>query len=130
MAKLQWQASYSVGVPVLDAQHKSLLRLINRLEAEGDRAGMVAYVFDELDAYIREHFRDEERLMAAAGYPDLEPHKAEHRRFNDWLSSVKVAYNSGGVSAFYITETVGNFLKDWLVGHILGSDMAYKDHLS
>ncbi|MCP5372951.1 MAG: hemerythrin family protein [Hyphomicrobiales bacterium] len=128
--RIQWQDSYSVGVPVLDAQHRHLIRLINLLEDEKQKDGMIAHVFDELDAYIREHFRAEERMMEEAGYPDLEEHKGDHKAFNDWLSSVKIAYDSGGASSYYIAESVIAFLKNWLVSHILVTDMAYRSHLS
>jgi len=129
-ARIEWQDSYSVGVPVLDAQHKNLIRLINLLEDEKQKDGMIAFVFDELDAYIREHFRAEEKMMEEAAYPDLEEHKEGHRAFNDWLSSVRIAYDSGGASSFYIAESVIAFLKNWLVSHILVTDMAYRSHLS
>ncbi len=130
MSRLEWSESYSVGVARLDAQHKVLIRIINQLEDERRTGGLIVSVFAELRRYVREHFRDEEMMMQAAGYDDLEAHKQGHRQFEEWLTSIEMVYNSGGTSAYYIAESVHEFLKDWLITHILAKDMAYKETLA
>jgi hemerythrin len=130
MSKLEWSDSYSVGVPRLDAQHKVLIRIINQLEEERRTGGLIVAVFAELRRYVKEHFRDEEIMLEAAGYADLEEHKVGHRQFEEWLTSIEMVYNSGGASAYYIAESVHEFLKDWLITHILAKDMAYKETLT
>lgn len=130
MARLEWSESYSVGVERLDAQHKVLIRIINQLEEERRTGGLIVSVFAELRRYVREHFRDEEKMMADAGYAGLDAHREGHRQFEEWLTSIEMAYNSGGASAYYIAESVHEFLKDWLITHILAKDMAYKKVLS
>jgi len=129
MARLEWSESYSVGVQKLDAQHKVLIRIINQLEEERRTGGLIVSVFAELRRYVREHFRDEEQMMADAGYPGLEAHREGHRQFEEWLTSIEMVYNSGGASTYYIAESVHDFLKDWLITHILAADMAYKNVL-
>ncbi|MDF1529165.1 MAG: bacteriohemerythrin [Sedimenticola sp.] len=130
MSKLEWSDSYSVGVPRLDAQHKVLIRIINQLEEERRTGGLIVAVFAELRRYVKEHFRDEEVMLEAAGYADLEEHKVGHRQFEEWLTSIEMVYNSGGASAYYIAESVHEFLKDWLITHILAKDVAYKETLT
>lgn len=130
MSKLEWSDSYSVGVPRLDAQHKVLIRIINQLEEERRTGGLIVAVFAELRRYVKEHFMDEEVMLEAAGYADLEEHKVGHRQFEEWLTSIEMVYNSGGASAYYIAESVHEFLKDWLITHILAKDMAYKETLT
>ncbi|AKH19776.1 bacteriohemerythrin [Sedimenticola thiotaurini] len=130
MATLEWSESYSVGIPRLDAQHKVLIRVINQLEEERRTGGLIVAVFADLRRYVKEHFRDEEAMMRAADYADLEPHIQGHRHFEEWLTSIEMAYNSGGTSAYYIAESVHQFLKDWLITHILAKDMAYKETLT
>jgi hemerythrin-like metal-binding protein len=127
--RLIWDPDYSVGNATLDAQHQALLRTINELADAREAGGEIAHVFDALNRYIRDHFRDEEVLMAAAGYADLEPHQQEHRMFEDWLRAVEMAYNSYGASTYYLAESVDAFLRDWLLNHILIKDMAYKSTL-
>lgn len=120
-----WQDSYSVGVPVLDVQHKALIALINKLSEQGGTAGMMGYVFDELEVYVRTHFKTEEELMAAYAYPDLDAHRRQHRAFEHWLRAVRQTYDSG-THADLIAESVNTFLRHWLINHILSADRAYK----
>lgn len=127
--KLFWKNEYSVGVDLLDRQHQGLIALINRLtDVEDDSAGMNR-VFDELKIYVKEHFAAEERMLKNAGYPDLKAHHKEHKNFEQWLSAVHQAYSMGATSPAQMAETINAFLRDWLVNHILSSDMAYKDTL-
>ena len=125
MTKIEWKSSYSVGIQKLDDQHKVLIRIINDLDDAQRSGGEIVKIFDELHHYVKEHFSYEEQLMEQAGYQDIEEHKKGHRGFEQWLASVELTFNSGGGSAFYVAETVSEFLRNWLVQHILVDDMAY-----
>lgn len=129
MAFMEWKEEMSVGVPALDEQHRNLIRLINVLDEKEQTGETITYVFAELDRYVREHFRDEEAMLEKAGYAKLEPHKAEHRGFEDWLKSVQAAYSSGGAAKYYIAGNVNTYLRGWLSNHILIIDMEYKGKL-
>ena len=130
MKKIEWKDDYSVGVPLLDQQHQNLIKLINRLSIEGESGGMVSYVFDQLDQYVKEHFKCEEDLLKKAGYANFESHRDEHRAFEEWLRAVQQSHNMGGISAPLIAQTVCAYLQGWLITHILKSDMAYRDDLA
>ena len=127
--RLEWKPEYSVGIEELDRQHQGLIRLINKLSEERGTASMIGYVFDELRVYTREHFTAEEKRLAEAGYPDLKAHKKEHRAFEEWLSAVRQAYSMGG-SADLLAESINAFLRNWLINHILSSDMAYRPYVA
>lgn len=127
---LTWNESYSVGVPVLDQQHKGLIEIINRLERSGTDSEQVSQAFRDLDRYVNEHFRQEEAMMEAANYPDLAEHRMEHDAFRDWLQAVDRIYHNGGTSSAYIAESVTSFLKNWLVSHIMTTDKAYKPYIA
>ncbi len=88
--------------------------------------GMIAYVFDELDHYTKEHFRFEEQLLRQASYAEFEAHKAQHRVFEQWLRAVRQSFSVGGLSAPLLADSVNVYLRGWLVNHILKSDMEYK----
>jgi len=125
MVQVVWKESYSVGNEKLDAQHKVLIRIINQLDTEQRSGGQIVRVFDELHRYVKEHFTYEEQLMEQANYPDIVEHKKGHKAFEQWLDSVELAFNSGGGSVFYVGDAVSEFLRDWLVNHILADDIAY-----
>lgn len=129
MSFMQWKSEMSVGIIMLDQQHQRLIALIDRLGEEDESGDGMSYVLSELDWYVREHFRDEEEMMEAAGYANLKAHRAEHRGFEDWMRSVQAAYESGGEAKFYIADNVNAYLRDWWANHILIIDMAYKGKL-
>lgn len=128
MAAIEWKECYSVGIPAIDDQHKTLVRLINLLEEESGTAS-VNIVLGELDHYVREHFRDEEAMLVAAGYAAFGPHHEQHEAFKDWLLSVERVFRNGGGATAEIAGPVNAYLKTWLIHHILVCDMAYKNCL-
>jgi hemerythrin len=85
---------------------------------------------EQLTDYARSHFAREEEMLEAADYADLADHKRQHGAFIEWLESVKRTYTMSPEAHGYISETVRDYLKNWLVKHILTTDMEYKDVLS
>ncbi|MBL4613491.1 MAG: hemerythrin family protein [Magnetovibrio sp.] len=127
---MQWKPEYSVGIEEIDRQHQGLIELINLLSRDEISTGLMARMFDELEAYTKEHFTTEERLLKTAGFDDLKAHRKEHKAFEQWLSAVRQTYGVGVTSPALLAQSVNAFLRDWLVNHILSSDMAYKDHVA
>lgn len=125
MEPIQWSDAYSVGVPELDEQHKGLIALINRLSEEGHRSRLIAETLDALDRYAREHFGAEEALLRRLDDQHLEEHQRQHRAFEEWLDASKQVYRfSATLDPF--ADTINAFLRNWLINHILKTDMAYK----
>jgi hemerythrin len=121
------KTSYSIGIPEIDAQHRQLFECIDRLEAAGDdrqRELAVYYVMDELRDYVRIHFSVEEVVMRLFDYPELEKHAAEHRLFASRLESFEQTELKHDVHS-----EAADFLREWLVNHIQGSDQRYADFL-
>jgi hemerythrin len=124
---IQWDESMSVGVPVLDEDHKTLIRLINDYTdaLENDEGLFVTdSIFSALGDYIHYHFTREEGIMEMAGYPDLERHKKSHRSLEEHFLELRESYVLYPNAA--AEEKVKIFLEDWLCSHILKIDMAYK----
>ena len=53
-----------------------------------------------------------------------------YRTFEGWLSAVRQSFNLGGSSSHLIAESMNAYLRNWLINHILESDMAYRDTLT
>lgn len=126
MGTFEWQESYSVGVPELDAQHKVLVDLINRLENVERSGGDLRDIMDKLDWYVRKHFTLEESMLDNASYDGLDPHIAEHRDFEKWLHTAQSHMATGGLDVNILASTINDHLKEWLRHHILVVDMDYK----
>ena len=121
---VQWDDCYSVGIDVLDKQHKDLFEFTNALYA-GCRRGETAareHFIDTLHAtvdYVTVHFSTEERMMDKIQYPDTAKHKREH---TDFVKKVMEAQKEleegkrGGAIKFV------QFLRDWIVSHIAVCD--------
>jgi len=86
-----WKDEYSVGVKVIDDQHKELFRRVNKLFDDVSRGNVttVLETLDFLNSYVIYHFSAEEQLMAKANYPELESHKNEHEWFKSEILSIR-----------------------------------------
>ena len=122
-----WDQRFETGLPSVDAQHKRLVDIVNRLgerQANGDApdAGTLQALFHELAQYTREHFTDEERLMREAGLDEQHRrlHALHHRQF---VEQVVALWNTRATLAHPV-ETLHGFLAAWLTVHILGEDQA------
>lgn len=125
MARIDWNASLSVGVESVDEQHKKLIALINRLDdvvAAGKERETLAQVFKEVIHYTGYHFSTEERFMEQTRFAGTVAHKTEHQRFVDKVFALHRDFIAGKVM---ITMEITSFLKDWVAGHIQGTDKKY-----
>jgi hemerythrin len=114
MAQLiTWSERLSVGIPRIDAQHQTLVEMINQLHA-----GVVAYTLS--------HFAAEEALMNRSAYPGYERHKAEHDKLT---AQAKVLQEKARTAKSLLTLEVAKFLQHWLIDHIASQDKAYSAHL-
>lgn len=121
----EWTKDFETGIAQIDKQHKRLVELLNELYAGSVKAGTeekeVYDILMQLFDYAGEHFRDEEKLMEAGGYKEIDEHKAEHANFEAKIRNFKSDIKNG----YPITFQLIGFLKDWLREHILGSDQKY-----
>jgi hemerythrin len=125
MALMSWMNTYSVNVVQFDAQHKQLFGLINGLHdamAKGHGNDVMAKTLDELILYTKSHFQAEEKLLQAKGYPELAAHKAQHDKFTAQIVQFQKDFSEGKLT---VTVQLMNFLRDWLVHHILETDKRY-----
>ncbi|MBT3992111.1 MAG: hemerythrin family protein [Rhodospirillaceae bacterium] len=129
MAQLQWKEEFSVGDAVFDADHQNLISLINRLSDANSSEDDIQWVLQQLEIYVQVHFSREEMAMKEADYPSLGEHKLEHDNFTTWLGNLKSTFGSEPDSAFHLTETIAEFLNEWLTKHILHTDMQYKNKI-
>ncbi len=130
MALFNWNAQYSVNIKEIDEQHKVLIKLINDLH-EAMKAGkgkdILGTILNELVQYTVKHFSYEENLFTSNGYPDSKAHKEVHKKLIDQVTTLKNNFDNGNE---VISMDVMNFLKEWLSGHIMGTDKKYSSHLN
>lgn len=126
---IKWNDNYSVGINSIDQQHKKLINLINQLQTAVDYSTGEEFEREALDAlvdYTKTHFTYEESLMEQYGYPDYQPHAAEHKKMIKQVEDVLTEYNKDHDKA--IAHAL-SFLKGWLINHINGTDKQYSSFL-
>lgn len=129
MAPIEWTDEYRVGVAVIDDQHRQLVEIVNKFEEalrrkKGSR--QVSTILNDLFGYTQEHFATEERLLAAAGYPQLKLHQSQHRQLLQKVERFQFEFNAGR----RVSTELHEFLAYWLVTHILRDDKAYASALA
>ena len=127
MSGFQWNEAMSVGSELIDSDHRALIDLINRVgESEGEPAAPVdsAGVLDSLIAYVEYHFAREEKMMEAAGYAEIDQHRAEHAGFTNHAYQLRREFDLDATAID--TTALSAYLRNWLNHHILIQDMQYK----
>lgn len=125
MSRIQWNDELSVGVDAIDDQHKELIRIANGLMNAVDKGAdqrVVNNVITRLRAYTVFHFNSEEKLMEKYHFPHRGQHEVEHRRLKaDVKRFQRTLYEKDDLTP----ESVLNFLKIWLLKHILSTDREF-----
>ena len=127
VTRFEWDPTLSVGVRLLDEQHKQIIAMMNLLLSEPQanvRSETVSEVLSRLTAYAAEHFRAEEQLLEEHGYPDLERHRREHQQYR---YQVVLLCQGAMFHDDTVPEEILRFLCDWWKNHILGTDMKYRE---
>lgn len=125
---IEWTKELEVGIPLVDKDHKVLVSLLNQVyDAIGnnEERAVLGSVLNSLSEYTNYHFAREEKLQEVAGYGDLQAHHQRHLTLAKQVHDICVRYeaDSGTVQGDEILQ----FLKSWLVEHILKHDMSYRD---
>ncbi len=129
MVQITWKDRYNIGYGEIDAQHRSLLDLLNELGGLiGERQDpvVVGAVFSRLCDYVRVHFSTEERLLEACGYLRLADHRDLHARFVEKLLELNRSFDPADPRL--LSET-SDFLKHWYLEHITKADQDYAPFL-
>jgi hemerythrin len=126
---MTWTDKLSVGVGVIDDGHKELVGMVNELyDTMQAGHGKLGRILDELVKYTKFHFAREEKFFAETGYPAAGPHKQQHEALTRQVLDVQKKYNAGATATLSVDVT--QFLKNWLITHIQGSDQSYRPHLN
>jgi len=127
MGKVQWQDSLSVGIELIDKQHKQWIEYYNNtveVVATQHSHTQVMKTIGFLIDYTETHFATEERHMTASKYPALPEHKAKHDELRSTLERLVKDFDEEGVTP-ELTKAIDAFLGNWLINHIREVDMKF-----
>lgn len=122
MAFVNWSPNLSVGIDFIDADHQQSITLLAELQdlvaSDQPRTAAIEKL-DELIEFSEQHFRFEERLMKENNYREFAQHQAIHKTLPQQTAELRERLASGATD---IRPEVMDFLKEWLMRHILESD--------
>ncbi len=126
---IKWGQQYMLGITSIDDQHKKLVTLINELYRNfGSKANKTVTnkVLTELVEYTQYHFGFEEDIFHQIHYSDTINHIDQHKKF---VSQVSEFYNKFRTDKEILSMDIVDFLKNWLLKHILITDRKYVNKL-
>ena len=123
-----WNDAYSVGIEIIDNQHKELVRLINKLynlylNKETDN---IFEIISALKDYTHYHFSAEEKLFKEKNYPKADEHIKIHNEFITEVNKLAEEYKN---NPNVLSIKAMTLLQRWLTNHILVEDKKYVRYL-
>lgn len=126
---IKWNDSLSLGLEVIDEQHKKLLKIVNEVIGcfdRDDRDHFLKIKFSELREYTVIHFHDEEDYMVKIQYDKITEHKKQHDDLKKQVKSYQASFfHHESITKDQLIE----FFRNWLLEHILNHDMSIKTFL-
>ena len=127
---IEWREDYNVGHPLIDAQHRRIVEVINTVynlvKGQGDKGDLSKALGALLD-YTVEHFTLEESIIDSIQFPESEEHKLLHLKMRNRTQNI-VLRNEKEPFAEIADETL-TLLKNWWLSHIRTVDVRYKPYL-
>ncbi len=122
---IEWDDKYSVGLSVIDEDHKKLIGILNKAiyaKEHNVNPEELRGVLKEMTDYALKHFKTEETYMIDFNYSEYEDHRKEHRDF----FTESIAYHDKLIEGdCQIANEIIEYLKWWLVNHIQVTDKKY-----
>jgi NAD(P)H dehydrogenase (quinone) len=129
MEYIEWNSSFSLGIPTMDREHEILIGLINQLyrnvDLEKDKQKIQAIIVGLID-YTQYHFADEEEILLAARYPAYDKQRQAHQEFTRRMIQYREMYFSKQTD---LISEILTYLKVWWTSHIQIQDMAYAEYI-
>ena len=131
MANIEWNDSLSVGIDIIDEQHKMLIQRLNDLskavemkQGETEIMKTLEFMIDYTDF----HFSSEEKHMTEQKYPGLDYQQEQHKEFKDTLAHIVEDFEDEGPTRALVTS-INTFLVNWLINHIKDVDLKFGEFL-
>ena len=125
---LIWTDAMATDIAMVDEQHQELLDIFNRLalaQAHDAAHETIISLLDELVAYTRYHFRDEEKLMLKWSVDSTHRmmHLRAHESFRGFLQQAHGALQERAAERWDdVSVEILAFLAQWLLHHIMEVD--------
>lgn len=126
--RFEWHERYSVGVDIIDREHRKLFNVMNKLMAYGGNDEKSRWAYQEGIKYFKghamKHFAEEEVYMASIGYEGYEMHRRLHDIFRKkTLPEIEKELEETQYSLPAVEHFLG-VCAGWLIAHTMTEDRA------
>jgi len=108
--------------PLVEKEHQQLIDLLDALDnciSKGGSANQAYKYLSDFVALAEEHFKNEEEIMEAYKFPEINDHKKEHA---DLLEQLFVLKSKLGHGHTPFGREYMQFLRNWLEVHLFNAD--------
>ena len=127
-----WKDEYSVGIQLIDEQHKIFLQMTNRIIDFSHEEPRVAQKGEELidllndfENYALYHLGTEEEYFKQFNYKDAVVHIATHDHYRDVMKKLFNNARQESADVKSMAKEAAEYAGNWLVKHILVMDKGY-----
>jgi len=129
--KIIWNNDLSVGIELIDQQHKDWLKHFNDAAESIESnlsASQTVKTLNFLIDYTEVHFSTEEKSMLKNKYPDYEEHKRHHDELRQTLTNLINEYRDEGPTNL-LSDSVETLMSNWFIKHIQEIDKKFIDFI-
>lgn len=128
---IEWDDAWRVGNTAIDYDHQMLVNITNQLwhlkQMPRAKNAEIKRIMNQLVDYVKRHFEREEAIFMDSDYPLKDSHKAMHRELTKVVEDIANVY--AREPDLLNLDEIMDFLKRWLMDHIVKHDMGYKDFI-
>ncbi|MCF6276554.1 MAG: bacteriohemerythrin [Candidatus Magasanikbacteria bacterium] len=120
-----WKKEYSLGIDIIDEQHKKFVEIVNRFNDTVDipkSKDLISGMFEEVLEHIKFHFKTEEDYFDKFHYKNAKIHKKYHDKFIKEIQDLKKENIENKIK---VTHKLVKHLIDWLLIHLDKEDKKY-----
>lgn len=123
---IKWSDDFKIGIDVIDKQHKTLFEIAGKLHdllmlpSRTDRYDEIIALVNELKAYTKFHFDEEEKVMLEVSYNKLFSHKVMHNDFIEQMDSID--FSTIDENQTKVLLELVDYITVWITEHIMKTD--------
>jgi hemerythrin len=119
---LIWRDEWALGIELLDAEHRVMVRLLNRLLTDDDSAPLTERL-DALIAHLRRHFHTEEIFLRSIGFAGSVEHSRDHALQMAEFITLRRSVTRSGERQLSVVDRQA--IRHWFFDHVIAGDRLF-----
>lgn len=127
-----WKDEYSVGIQLIDEQHKIFFQMANRIidfsheeSAVTQKRGELIDLLNDFENYALYHLSTEEEYFNQFHYKDAVVHVAAHDHYREVMKKLFNNARQESTDVKSMAQEAAEYAGNWLAKHILVMDKGY-----